>query len=99
MKHTAEEEKAAGVIYNAKLLSRTFNTDDRPGASTVLFLPTFPDSTQTIRLYSSFPKSGIGCALADHGFHTTVDKELSFSMRILRPSFGSTISTGAAVPR
>jgi len=73
--------------YKPELLRRTFRTEERPEARTVRFLPTLPDSTQSMRLNSSLPKSGICCDLANHGFQTTVDKEFSFSTRIFRRSF------------
>src|SRR5216683_463543 len=85
--------------YSAALLSVTFNTEDLPGGRTVLFLATLPDSTQTICRYSSSPKSGICCALAGPGFHTTVEADPLFSTRSLRRSRGSRTSTGAVVSR
>src|SRR5438046_10700695 len=85
--------------YKEATLSTTFNTDDRPGGSTTLFFATFPDSTQSICLYSSLPKSGICCALALHGFHTTVEAEPDFSMRTFRRSFSSRISIGPALSK
>src|SRR5258708_15738559 len=86
-------------VYSAALLSVTFNPEDLPGGRTVLFFATLPDSTQTICRYSSLPKSGICCALAGPGFHTTVEAEPLFSTRSLRRSRGSRTSTRAVVSR
>src|SRR3989441_7342982 len=61
----------------------------RPPRSTLFPYTTLfrsPDSTQTIRSYSSLPKSGICWALAIHGFQTTVESEACFSIRIFRRS-------------
>ena len=71
----------------------------RADASDIRLRATFPDSTQIICLYSSSPKSDIWCALAIHGFHTTVEFEPVFSTRIRRFSDVSTISTGPVVSR
>src|SRR6266568_6064885 len=83
--------------YSAALLSVTFSTEDLPGGRTVLFFATLPDSTQTICRYSSLPKSGICCALAGPGFHTTVEADPLFFTRSLRRSRGSRTSTAAVV--
>ena len=68
---------------------RGANEDVFPGGSTILFSATFPDSTQTMRKYSSSPKSTIALAFAIHGFHTTVAFEPLFEITIRRFMVGS----------
>src|ERR1019366_5485870 len=64
---------SAAPYFSVSLLNLTVRVELPPGGRLMLLEATLPDSTQTIRSYSSSPKSGICRALAIHGFHTTVD--------------------------
>src|ERR1700677_1150591 len=81
-----------GSLDNSTVMVSLF-----PGPIVSLFLPTFPDSTQTIFKYSSSPKSAMALDLAIQGFHTTVAFEPSFFTRITRPRVLSRISTSLVV--
>src|SRR5262245_23773819 len=83
----------------AWLLIFNSNVDVSLGGSLISFEATFPDSMQTILVYSSLPKSGICCDLLTQGFQTTVEAEPCFSMMIFRPNLGSNNSTGPVVLR
>ena len=60
---------------SVSVLSLTASVELAPGGRLMLLDATLPDSTQTIRSYSSSPKSGICRDLAIHGFQTTVEAE------------------------
>src|ERR1051325_1976580 len=75
----ADVNGKAPVYLNGSLLSFTVRVEVWPGGSLIWLEATLPDSTHTMRSYSSLPKSGICCALAVQGFHTTVEAEPFFS--------------------
>src|SRR5450759_4485730 len=88
------ERQGPGASYfTVSLLNFTVRLELPPGGRLMLLEATLPDSTQIIRSYSSSPKSDICCALAIHGFQTTVEADPCFSTMILRPRRGSRIST------
>src|ERR1035437_2033242 len=86
--------RALGTYYfSVTLLNLTVMFELPPGGRLMPLEATFPDSTQTLRSYSSSPKSDIRRALAIHGFQTTVEADPCFSTRILRLRRGSKIAT------
>src|SRR6185503_14324785 len=84
-----QKSKIANLDHAGRLLITTFRTAVSPGGRLIRFLPTLPDSTQSMRRNSSVPKSGISWDFALHGFQITVDSDPLFSMRTIRLKVGS----------